>query len=162
MFGWLYCPPRKKALIVSGLLVVVLLVTLSIADKNFIFGKKHKIGEVRIRGQIIKVEIVDKAPLLFEGLSSRDNLAENSGMLFIFPKDDVYDFWMKEMKFSLDIIWIKDNKIVEVWQNAPLLQEKEIPRYHPQNLARYVLEVNAGTYAKYGWQIGDKVDIITR
>jgi len=89
---------------------------------------------------------------------------------------------MKEMKFPLDIIWIQtrtnadltqtyeeipgelvigiEGQIVEIWQNAPIPQTKtEIPLYRPQNLANYVLEVKAGTVEKYGWKVGDEVEI---
>ena len=142
----------------------------------------YKKGEVIINNQIIKVEIADKPELMLKGLSGRKNLAENSGMLFIFSKPDIYKFWMKEMKFPLDIIWIQtrtnadltqtyeeipgelvigiEGQIVEIWQNAPIPQTKtEIPLYRPQNLANYVLEVKAGTVEKYGWKVGDEVEI---
>lgn len=119
----------------------------------------YKSGEVIINNQIIKVKIAQRPRLIQKGLSGQDGLAENQGMLFVFSKPDIYEFWMKDMKFPLDIIWINNGQIVEIWQNAPLPQGKEIPHYRPKNPANYVLEVKAGTAKKYGWQVDDKIEL---
>ncbi|MGC9048788.1 MAG: DUF192 domain-containing protein [Patescibacteria group bacterium] len=119
----------------------------------------YKQGEVTIGEQKILVEVADTRPAIYKGLSGRESLADNQGMLFVFPKSDIYEFEMREMKFSLDIIWIHNNEIVEIWSNAPLPTDNYIPRYRPKGLANYVLEVNAGTAIKYGWRPGDKVSI---
>lgn len=162
----LYYFQRKKTRLVFWFLIIFLLVVLLLLSKDFVFRKNYKTGEVKIRNQIIKVEIADRPPLIFQGLSGRQGLADDSGMLFVFPRENIYDFWMKEMKFSLDIIWIKTRtdtdrhgQIVEIWHNAPLPQGSEIPRYHPKNPANYVLEIKAGLANKYGWQIGDTVSL---
>ena len=44
-----------------------------------------------------------------KGLSGRDNLADDEGMFFVFEKSDIYPFWMKDMKFAIDIIWIMED-----------------------------------------------------
>lgn len=74
---------------------------------NLRSNSPKKVGEVIINDQKILVEVVDTWPAIYKGLSGRESLAENQGMLFVFPKLDIYEFWMKDMKFPLDIIWIQ-------------------------------------------------------
>lgn len=117
----------------------------------------YNTGEVTIDSKTIKVQVADKIPQILQGLSGRQSLAVDQGMLFVFPKSGIYDFWMKEMRFTLDIIWISQDQIVDLWQNAPLPQGENIPRYRPKEAAQYVLEVNAGVAVQNQWKIGDKV-----
>lgn len=57
----------------------------------------------------IKAEVVDNEEARMKGLSGRDNLADDEGMFFVFEKSDIYPFWMKDMKFAIDIIWIMED-----------------------------------------------------
>jgi len=144
-----------------------ILFTLFFVCLSFYFSsiKKTQIkyGRVIIKDKTIYVEIVKKKKDLIKGLSKRDKLEENHGMLFIFPKADYWSFWMKEMKFPLDIIWINNNRIVYLKKNVPLpFKEKNITIYKPKRPAKYVLEVNAGLSDKYNWQIGDLVKIFDK
>lgn len=156
MFGNINNKERKIKIIQTLRISFLLLISFFIltgCDRRGIYKR----GEVIIGEQKILVEVVDTWPMIYKGLSGRESLAEESGMLFVFPKSDIYEFWMKEMKFPLDIIWINQNEIVEIWSNAPIPEGDKIPRYQPTNQAKYVLEVNAGTAIKYGWLPGDKV-----
>lgn len=88
-----------------------------------------------------------------KGLGGRAGLEPTQGMLFIFPEDGAYAFWMKDMQFSIDIIWFAaDGMVVGMWQNvAP----NTYPRaYAPDAPARYVLEVPAGFVASHQVKIG--------
>ncbi|MCX6741470.1 MAG: DUF192 domain-containing protein [Candidatus Parcubacteria bacterium] len=116
-----------------------------------------KVAEVTIGRQATCAEVADQPAQRARGLSGRTSLAPDRGMLFAFPQSAIQSFWMKEMNFSLDIIWINNNQIVEVWPNAPTPVGNRIPSYQPKNLANYVLEVPAGSLEKYGWQLGDAV-----
>ncbi len=78
-------------------------------------------------------------------------------MLFIFDKPGAYSFWMKGMKFSIDIIWIANNKIVGFVENAELPDGLKIPTYKPSAAIDKVLELNAGTVARDGIKIGDTI-----
>jgi uncharacterized membrane protein (UPF0127 family) len=150
------------------LVLIFILIILNGGNCNLTKDKIKK-GEVIINGQTIKVEVVHEIKQLQKGLSNRKNLAENSGMLFVFQKPDIYEFWMKDMKFPLDIIWIKGIKeqknfiigeIVEIWENASVPKTKnEIPSYRPKNVANFVLEVEAKTVKKFGWKVKDRVEI---
>ncbi|MDO8504106.1 MAG: DUF192 domain-containing protein [bacterium] len=112
----------------------------------------------------IKIEVAQTEEERRVGLSNRDSLNEDSGMLFAFDKTDVRpSFWMKDTKFPLDIIWINDGKIAQITANAPTVVEgtpdNKIPLYVPHDAIDYVLEVNAGLSKKWGIKIGDSIKI---
>jgi len=98
--------------------------------------------------QIIIAEVVATHEQRLEGLSGRDSLAKNFAMLFIFDKEDYHSFWMPDMNFALDIIWLDESyKVVDIAENVQPMPEydlDDLPRYINQSPARYVLEVNAG------------------
>ncbi|MBI2908391.1 MAG: DUF192 domain-containing protein [Chloroflexi bacterium] len=110
------------------------------------------IGQTRVC-----VEIAETPEATERGLSGRDPLAGNQGMLFIFQYSGVYPFWMKEMKFPLDFIWIAEGKVVDLTENVPLSPEGPLPLYRPRVPITWVLEVNAGFVAQHGIKIGDSV-----
>ena len=91
------------------------------------------------------------------GLSGRANLPENQGMFFIFPDLANRTFWMSGMKFSLDIIWIKDDQVVGMAENLPPAASGDPIFYSSSGAVNKVLEINAGLVKKLGLKIGDKV-----
>ncbi|HDH41471.1 MAG TPA: DUF192 domain-containing protein [Candidatus Altiarchaeales archaeon] len=98
----------------------------------------------------IEVEIANNDKSRRIGLSGRDSLREDAGMLFVFDEEGRYDFWMKGMRFPLDIIWInKDKRVVHIARNLPPCQRSSCPTYAPENNSLYVLEVNAKFTEKY-------------
>ena len=109
------------------------------------------------------VELAQTLPERVKGLSGRDSLAKNSGMLFVFPQPAREVFWMKGMSFSLDIIWISEGKIVEITKNAQPLNDISNPvSYKPKAPVDMVLEINAGQVDQYGIKIGDTVNTILK
>lgn len=95
------------------------------------------------------------------GLSGRESLGQDDGMLFVFSSPGVQNFWMKDMNFSLDMIWISGDKVVGFAQNVPPPQPG-VPLWKMQIYTSpydvdKVLEVNAGTVAKYGIKVGDSL-----
>lgn len=111
---------------------------------------------VAVGGQALTVDLATTPAEREQGLSGRKSLAENEGMLFVFPQDGAYKFWMKEMNFPLDIIWLSvDGTVVYI---EPGLAPSTYPNsYGPTGPARYVLEVNAGFAAAHGLKVGDHV-----
>lgn len=94
------------------------------------------------------------------GLSKYTNLSQNQGMLFPFGTASNYSFWMKDMQFPIDIIFIRNNKIVVIYQNVqPPQKNQNLTIYRPQELSDTVLEINAGLSEKYGFTKGDFVKI---
>lgn len=95
------------------------------------------------------------------GLSKYDSLPLDQAMLFVFDKSDIYTFWMKDMKFAIDIIWIDQNKkVVDIAKNVPPESGKsdaQLKQYKPSTTSQYVLEVNAGLSDLNNVRIGDTV-----
>lgn len=95
-----------------------------------------------------------------KGLSGINYMNENEGMLFIFPTTTNTSFWMKDMKFPLDIIYIdQDLKIVEIMENLQPCRE-ECKTYTPKLYYKYVLEVNAGQSEVHKFEVGDDVSFL--
>jgi uncharacterized membrane protein (UPF0127 family) len=111
-------------------------------------------------GYCVSLEVVSKPKDLEHGLMDRPSMDMDKGMLFVFQKDDKYPFWMKNMHFSLDIVWInRDKEIVYVAGDIPACTKDPCPVYTPDEPARYVLEVHAGYADIHGWNPGDKVEL---
>lgn len=92
------------------------------------------------------------------GLSKYKKIDSTQGMVFSFPKASYYPFWMKEMKFPIDIIFIKEGKIVTIYKNVPTpINNSNPPVYNSTVPADTVLEVNAGLSQKYNFKEGDRV-----
>ena len=89
------------------------------------------------------------------GLSDVKILDKDSGMLFVFPTKEVRTFWMKDMNFPLDIIWITDNKIIGIEKNLQPEGSHPLRSYQSPSAVNYVLEVNAGFCEKEKIKIGD-------
>lgn len=120
-----------------------------------------KTSTVTIDTHTFKLILAKTGAEQIKGLSGKDKLDQDTGMLFIFPQKDIYGFWMKEMKFSIDIIYINDDKIIDIFENVPAptanTQTSTLPIYKPKETANYVLEINAGLSKKYGFKSGDKL-----
>ena len=126
-----------------------------VADRLGFVREKEKTLE--INDAVFTVEIADTPGKQIKGLSDRDHLDENKGMLFVFSEPAYYPFWMKDMLIPLDFIWIKGDKVVDVNQNIRP-EDYPPPKYFtPKYPADSVLEVNAGTVAKFNIKVGDKV-----
>ena len=107
-------------------------------------------------GFAVKVEVVANDELRAQGLMYRDHLAEDRGMIFVFPQSGEYAFWMKNTIISLDMIWIDEGKkVVHVAHDVPPCQADPCPSYPPGANAKYVLEVGAGVAAKHHVNDGD-------
>ncbi len=97
-----------------------------------------------------------------QGLSGQPHMAADVGMLFVYDTPRVQNFWMVDMRFPLDIIWINQGKIIGVAEQVPPPQENEpIARVSSGQPADMVLEVNGGFFAAHQLQIGDAVTILT-
>jgi len=112
-----------------------------------------------IDNHTFSVEIATTSAQQQLGLSGRTSLPTNQGMLFIFPKPQQTAFWMKGMKFPLDIIFFNNNKIVDMYQNVPVPTngDNNLPIYTPHALANQALEINGGLAKSYGFKKGDTV-----
>ncbi|MFH0861335.1 MAG: DUF192 domain-containing protein [Candidatus Altiarchaeota archaeon] len=108
----------------------------------------------------IKVEIADSPQEHSKGLMFRDTIEPDYGMLFVFKNDGVYTFWMKNMNFPIDMLWLSsDGTVVHVESNVPPCEAEPCPLYNPEAQASYVLEVSANFSAQNGIIEGSKMDI---
>jgi hypothetical protein len=149
------------------ILVVIFLGFLAVGSlfvfQNRIFSVSKELNQklsiVKIDGVSINIEIADTPEKRTQGLSGRSWLAKNQGMFFVYDKPDFYSFWMKDMKFPIDIIWINENKkIIDISKN---ISPDSFPQtFKSQKQAQYVLEVNAGFSAQNNIRINKIIEII--
>ena len=104
---------------------------------------------------LVKIEFAESDSEMMQGLMYRHEMADDEGMLFIYPEAKEMYFWMKNTYIPLDLLFIDEaGEIVDLQENATPLSEKSIMS---NVLSRYVLEVNAGFCEKNFVIIGDKV-----
>jgi len=163
---------KKDLAVIAGLVLVI--VVFIIFGRGFSTGQfitqtatdsaqtqKKESTQVTSKDLTIQVKIADEPKEHQTGLADFSSLPLGEGMLFVFDKSASYVFWMKNVEFAIDIIWIDENKkIVDIASNVPPEPdkgEKELTRYKPKSDAKYVLEINAGISALHNLQIGDQV-----
>ncbi len=111
---------------------------------------------IQLKDRIIRVEIADTPEERERGLSGREGLAEDEGLLFVFEEDRRPAFWMKDMLFAIDILWIsRDGAIVHIEENVG--PETYPASFTPRSEARYVVELPAGYAARHDVGLGDIV-----
>lgn len=149
------------SIIISGLLVsLILLAYIVLIDKKadpqnkIIFDSKACAGLYRAQS-CFPLEIANTDQARVNGLSKRESLPANSGMLFVFEDTAEQCIWMKDMRFALDIIWTNEAKrIIKIEQNVS-------PGTYPKNFCsdetKYVLEFSSGFAGQYGLKPGDEL-----
>lgn len=156
-----------------GLLIVISIAALfAIKSGRDLKREKHQIVSMRNDAQeaIKTVNIGGKAEFKVglavtreqraKGLSGREYLADDEGLLFVFQNPGRHGFWMKDMNFAIDIIWVdEEKKVVDIRENANP-ESYPAETFYPSYPALYVLEINAGLVEKYGIKVGDSVLMI--
>ena len=153
------------------LIIILLFVCIfSILNKNYqnkilkenqTTNSSNIINRVKINDIVLKVEVASSNKERAKGLSDRESLSADTGMLFVFNNSGKYSFWMKDMNFPIDIIWIDENsKIVFIEKDAK-------PESYPALLgglvdSKYVLETISGFASKNNIKIGDRVDFLSQ
>ena len=122
--------------------------------------EQNKTALVSLGGVNVTASLSTTPDSQSKGLSIKDSLNEKEGMLFIFESPQKYSFWMKDMKFPIDIIWINSTgKIVHIEKNlSPCYLLLPCPSYAPENDSLYVLEVVSNFTNKFGVSVGDSVE----
>ncbi len=111
-------------------------------------------------GLQIFVDIADIKPSRKMGLMYREKMGSNEGMLFVFDTEDYYSFWMRNMKFPVDMIWIDINKrVIHIEEDVPVCVGEACEFYHPSKPAKYMLEINAGIASQGRIKIGDRITV---
>ena len=143
--------------ILAILLMVIFFVSINSFRRAY---RSENLNVVQLAGKEIAVDIARTDEQREQGLSGRIELKEDEGMLFVFEKGGKHPFWMKDMNFGIDIIWIsEDKKVIYIKKNA-------LPESYPEiygldasmENAKYVLEVVSGFSDKNNLKEGDSVD----
>jgi uncharacterized protein len=140
---------KNNLRLLIGAFVVILLVfflTLFVASRRS--------SEATINGQTFKVEVAEDEKEKQIGLSEKEELSEDRGMVFLFDRPDRYSFWMKNMKFPIDIIYINGDRVTTIIHDARPGQDDI---FQPDEPSDKVLEVKAGQSKKLNIQKGSKV-----
>jgi uncharacterized protein len=142
----------KRKIAIAGALTAVILVIFF--SKFSIF--RNKKATVKIRNNSFQTELVSSDRKRQLGLGGRAKLCADCSMLFVFPGEGFWGFWMKNMNFNLDIIWINGNKITDMAKNVDKNSKNIL---YPKFKADKVLELNAEVADKKSLEIGDMVEI---
>ena len=146
----------KKKFFAIFFLVIFSLVGFFLINQSSKNLTPENIKQIKIAGQNIKAILALNEEKQTKGLSGKEKLENDEGMLFVFDKAGKYNFWMKDMNFPIDIIWIgEDMKVVYIKKDAdPKLYPET---YGPELDAKYVLEVVSGFSEKNNLKVGDEV-----
>jgi len=117
---------------------------------------KKSLLPLTIRGKTIKVEVVRTEKEKERGLMFREQMGKDEGMLFVYEREEMLSFWMKNTRLPLSIAFIdKNGRIVDIQDMEPFSQEIHVSA----RPAQYALEMNRGWFAGEGIKVGDSVKI---
>lgn len=147
--------------IVIIIFVVLLLIYLS---TKLFASKSSPIRSINqnIKDQTFTLEVADNNYLLAKGLSKRQSLCANCGMIFIFKKEMTQTFWMKDTLIPLDIIFINSSGVITNIVTAkpePNKSDFQLTLYQSSAPAKFVIELNADTSKNINLKSGDKIDL---
>lgn len=131
---------------------------LFLACAIYFVNKEKEIKKLNVffRDTSLSVEVADNDMLRQKGLSKQLSISENEGMLFIFDKPGYYSFWMKNMLFPIDIIFLDSSKkVTKIYKN---IDPKTYPEtFSPDKETLYVIETQAKFTDIHKVNIGDTV-----
>lgn len=150
---------KKLVFVYIGLIVAVVLLAIVRSGGSINLPFKSA-AFADVNGNKINLIVATAEKDRIKGLSGRKSLEANQGMLFVFEKKGTYSFWMKEMNFPIDIIYIDGGKVVDIFENvAPGKDSQNLKIYKPSNPANFVLEINAGKSKKLNIKKGSKITL---
>ncbi len=163
---------KKMILPILGVIIFIVAVGMLYGkpvNKNSFLAKFNQTKmadkkEIKVGDTAVKVEVVKTTEERSKGLSGRESIGENEGMLFVFDQaSSSPSFWMKDMEFAIDIIWINKDKVVKIHKNVRPPEEgttqDKLLIYRPDTPVEYVLEVKANFCDTNEVKVGTKVDL---
>ena len=150
-------PVKKPSPAVLAVCALVLLFAVGLRVKDAIDLRRTRMVEATLRGRVFQIEVADTVSKREKGLGERDGLPADRGMYFPFQVARRWSFWMKGMRFPIDIIWIRDGKVVDIDHSVPPPKTLPLETYSPIEPADAVLELNAGVAAELGLGPGDDI-----
>ena len=143
------------------LVLIILVIAISVGFK--IHASLWTKATVKIAGREVRVLVADTYDHRLKGLSDRQDMSQYGGMLFVFPDRGQHIMVMRDMHFSLDIVWLDGNKVIDIAPNLlpePGVPEEQLTLYPARALSTLVLELPAGFKDQTGLKIGDTIEII--
>lgn len=145
--------PSPAVLIIYGLVFVGMIAAAVILSARQ--GSAAQGGFVTVGRTKVRVSVAANDRSRERGLSGKKGLAADEGMLFVFDHKDTYAFWMKDMKFPIDILWITDGAIADLSTDVPVpVRGERLPFFYPKVPVDKVLEVRAGFAKAHGLKVG--------
>jgi uncharacterized membrane protein (UPF0127 family) len=144
--------------IIIGFILLLVLIVASYRS----FSQTKKGQTLSIGNKItINIDIADTNAKRAKGYSNHAPISYNEGLLFVFPVSDFYAFWMQDMLFDLDFIYIEKGRVVHVIENvpAPINNGGEVEYVNSPIPFSLVLEVKSGFIKKYGIKKNDAVTV---
>ena len=141
----------KRKLIKSVLIVIAVVV--GVAALLWQMNNQHQV--LQLHGNTYHMTVLRTPDELTRGLSGSSSLGQDQAMLFVFPQDDEWAMWMKDMNYPIDMVWLDSNReVVYLVKDA---QPSSYPKtqFKPDEKARYVIELASGTIERTGIAIGD-------
>lgn len=124
----------------------------------------QNLRQLKINNTVINVEIADTPDSRSRGLGGRESLASDSGMLFIFPKEGKYQFWMKGMKIPIDFVFIRQGRVVDLLRNVqppqPNQKDSTLPIYAPIVPVDMMLEVSSGFIDSHNIRVANEIFLV--
>ncbi|PIR61285.1 MAG: hypothetical protein COU68_00230 [Candidatus Pacebacteria bacterium CG10_big_fil_rev_8_21_14_0_10_45_6] len=118
-------------------------------------------ADLQIGSRIITVEVAGTLYRQQKGLGGRDDINSTEGMLFPLDMAARHPVVMRDMRFSIDVVWIREGVVVDIapeLQPEPGVGEGQLTRYYPRAEANAILELPAGKAEEYGIKIGDRIE----
>ncbi len=146
-----------------GFILLAVLFTGCSFDDGGVLGLGGGVDETKsyvvVDGQKFAVEIMRTDAQRKKGLMGREGLADHEGMIFLFEQPGPLSFWMKNMKFPIDMVFIDQHKkIMNVARDVPPCKQDPCALYKSNGDGQYVLEIDAGLSDKYGFEPGDSIE----
>lgn len=140
----------------AHLLMLILTMTAAAGCRETPEPPRLPTANMQIGNRTFLVEIANNDPDRARGLMERPSLPPDRGMIFVFAREEPRSFWMKNVPFPLDIIFLDaGGKVVDIKRMLPL-DLRSVPSARP---AKYAIEVNAGVAAEVGLKVGDAIPI---
>lgn len=140
-----------------------LLAALVLTLAGFFFWSTSDGSRLQVGSTTVRVEVRDDEQGRNLGLSGRETLGEDEGMLFVFDQPAAHEFWMKDMNFPLDFVWINDGRVMDLSEHIPApdkLTNEPPMMVRPNSPANWVLEVNSGWVELNQIRVGDRVEML--
>ncbi|MEK7106793.1 MAG: DUF192 domain-containing protein [Patescibacteria group bacterium] len=148
----------KTVIVLGAVVAIISLAAPHNGTPNTAVAPETGLRTIQLAGQDIKASVVSTREERSKGLGGRIGLARNEGMLFVFDSDGEYRFWMKDMLFPIDILWLSEGGgVVDIKGKISPATYPDV--FTPKAPARYVLELPAGFSEEYSVKVGDIVGL---